>query len=78
MLQINEDAQSMEGSRNKSAYIGAAVNPAAWGSYEIGKSGAYKAWQCGPHVSAKEGVNQGGRYTSTYVPGEYRNKTAEK
>ena len=68
----------MEGLGNKASDIGTAVNSETRGSYETGKSGAWKTWHVIPHNGTKGDRNKGIGYTSTYEPGAYRNTTAEK
>ena len=68
----------MEGLSIEVAYSGTAINRAARGNYETGKSGACKTWHVSPHASTKGGGNQGRSYTSTYAPGAYRNITSER
>ena len=67
----------MEGSSNKAAYIGTAVKTAARGSYETGKSGAWKTWHAEPQVSSKGVVNKDRKYTIKYAPEVECNKTSE-
>ena len=68
----------MQGLKTKLAYSEKAVKYETQGSYEIGKSGAWKTWHVSPHDSAKGGINKGGLYTNAYATGTYRNKIAER
>ena len=61
MLETNPDSQSMEGSRTKAAYSGTDIKPAARGSYETRKSGAWKIWHINPHARTKGGGNKNQR-----------------
>ena len=66
----------MEGIRTKAAQSGTAINPAARGSYDTGKSGAWKIWHGSPYAGTKGGRNKGRSYNSTYASGEYINTTS--
>ena len=68
----------MEGLSIEAAQGGTAINPAARGVYETGKSGAWKTWHVSPYAITKRGVNKGRSYTSTNAPGAYRNTTSER
>ena len=67
----------MEGLRTKVVYIGTGVKSAAENSYETVNNGSWKTLHFIHHVSIKGGENKGRNYTSTYIPGTDRNKTAK-
>ena len=60
----------MEVIRTNSEQSGTDFKYAARGRCSIGKSGDCKTWHSIPCVSAKGGINKGGRYNITYAPGE--------
>ena len=55
MLQINQDARIMEGSRTKAEKSGTAIKSAARFRYETGKTGAWGKLYVRPHASTKGG-----------------------
>ena len=53
LMYTNQDARVMEGLRTKVAEIKTAIKPEIRGSYERGKSGAWKTWHGRPHAGTK-------------------------
>ena len=68
----------MEGLSIEVAYSGTAINRAARGNYETGKSGACKTWHVSPHAITKGGGNKSGGYNSAYEPQIDLQKTAKR
>ena len=54
------------------------IKPKTRGSYDTGKSGAWKTWHVSPNSSTKGDRNKGRIYTSTDAPGAYRNTKSER
>ena len=77
MLWTNYDTRGMKGLMIEADYIGKAIKSEARDRYETSKSGAWKTWHVSPHASTKGGRNKRRSYTSTDVPGAYKDKTAE-
>ena len=64
----------MEGLSTKTSYIGTYLKPSSQGSYETGKSCAWKTSHVISHVGAKGGGNKCRIYISTHAPRADRNK----
>ena len=58
MMQTYENELSMDGFLTKAAYSLTAVNSDTWGSYDMGKSGAWKTCYCIPRARAKRVGNK--------------------